>query len=37
MYDRDGPFGVGAKMQAMNRLHYIICKYLVANVFWKHM
>jgi len=37
MYDRDGPFGVGVKMWTMNRLHYIICKYPIANVFWKYM
>jgi hypothetical protein len=37
MYDKDGPFGTGAKMWAMNRLQYITSKYLAANVFWKYM
>ncbi len=37
MYDKDGPFGVGVEMWAMNRLIYIISKYRATNVFWKYM
>jgi hypothetical protein len=36
MYDKDGPFGVGAEMWVMNR-QYIINKYPATNFFWKYM
>jgi hypothetical protein len=31
MYDKDGPFGVGVEMWAMNRLQYITSKYIPCN------
>ncbi len=37
MYDKDGPFGAGAEMWAMNMLQYITNKYPLVNVFWKYM
>ncbi len=37
MYNKDGPFGAGAKMRAMNRLQYITNKYPTTNIFWKYM
>jgi hypothetical protein len=32
VYDKDGPFKAGVEMWAMNRLQYIISKYLATNV-----